>query len=316
MLEVKDLTVDFTVEEGLAQVVRGVSFSIPEGKTVGLVGESGSGKSVSSLALMGLLESPPAVISGNALLMQKEIMGIPEVEKRAMRGKDMAMIFQEPMTSLNPVYTIGDQVSEALRAHSVVSYQESWSKAVEALSAVGIPGAEEVASRYPHELSGGMKQRAMIAMAIITRPKLLIADEPTTALDVTVQAQILELLKELQNTYKMSMLFITHDLGVIAELAHEVCVMYCGKIVERAEVTELFAHPLHPYTQALLRSIPKIHGEKERLYSIPGVVPSPQELPVGCKFAPRCEKATEKCKEIEPELLPITEGRLCACYNA
>lgn len=314
LLQIENLQVEFSVDGQLAPVVRGITLAIAKKQVVGLVGESGCGKSVTSMAVMGLLETPPAKITADKIILQgTDLLHSKPAQWRRLRGKRMAMIFQEPMTSLNPVYTIGNQIAEAYLVHHRRA-NDVYEKTLNALREVHINNPEIIINSYPHELSGGMKQRVMIAMALINRPQLLIADEPTTALDVTVQAQILDLLRELQQKHEMGLLFITHDLGVIAELAEMVCVMYAGKIVESAPVTEIFSAPLHPYTIALQRSIPKMHGAREKLYNIAGTVPSPFALPVGCKFAPRCERAEKKCREIEPALRTISAHHCVACH--
>ncbi len=315
VLSVSNLSVTFDVTGRKAEAVTGIDFTIPKGRTLGLVGESGSGKSVTSLALMQLLDPRISTVSGSVCLNSQEILGLTEKRMQQIRGSEIAMIFQEPMTSLNPVYTIGNQVVEALLAHKNISMSAAVAEAVKVLSDVGIADAQSMLKRYPHELSGGMKQRVMIAMAVICKPQLLIADEPTTALDVTVQAQILELLQSLQQEYGMSILFITHDLGVIAEIAHEVCVMYAGRIVERASAAELFAAPRHPYTEALLKSVPLLSGERKRLFSIAGSVPSIFEHPLGCNFQDRCNFTFEHCVKEEPELSQISPAHYCACWR-
>ncbi|GHV22816.1 dipeptide/oligopeptide/nickel ABC transporter ATP-binding protein [Planctomycetales bacterium] len=313
LLKLEDLTIDFAVEGRVAHVARGVSLTVAPREVVGLVGESGCGKSVVSLAIMGLLETPPARIAAAELTLNgKNLLALNNRQRRAIRGREMAMIFQEPMTSLNPVYTVGDQLREAYLAHNADA-ETAASRALAALDEVHIPNAKNIVNCYPHELSGGMKQRVMIAMALICRPSLLLADEPTTALDVTVQAQILALLREIRATQKMGMLFITHDLGVIAELADRVCVMYAGRIVERAPAAKIFAAPQHPYTRALLKCVPKMRGARERLYNLAGTVPSPFALPPGCKFAPRCEWATPECRQIEPDLRAVADEHCVAC---
>ncbi|MBP5232567.1 MAG: ABC transporter ATP-binding protein [Planctomycetes bacterium] len=317
MLEVANLRVGFAVDGRVAPVVRGVSFQISQGEVLGLVGESGCGKSVTSMAVMGLLECPPAQVAADAMRLQgMELTAMSAAERRRLRGRAMAMVFQEPMTSLNPVYTIGDQVAEALTVHFPVAPEEAAARALAALKEVHIPSPETVAACYPHELSGGMKQRVMIAMALICRPALIIADEPTTALDVTVQAQILDLLREVRDHNDTGMLFITHDLGVIAEIADRVCVMYAGRVVEEAPTAELLGHPRHPYAAALLRSRPRLTGKRERLYNIAGTVPSPFALPEGCKFAPRCERACPGCAATEPTLREVSPGHRVACHLA
>lgn len=316
LLAVRDLAVEFTSGSQVARAVRGISFDVPHGKTLGLVGESGCGKSVTSLAILRLVPNPPGRIAGGRVLLEgTDLLALEDAAMRGVRGKRISMIFQEPMTSLNPVYTIGNQVTEPLAVHDRVSVRQAQERAMAALAAVGIPNPRLCLSMYPHELSGGMKQRAMIAMALICNPSMLIADEPTTALDVTVQAQILDLLRDLQERQRMSMLFITHDLGVVAEVAHEVCVMYAGAVAERSSTPALFAEPLHPYTIALLRSLPHLHGGRGRLYNIPGMVPSPAAYPPGCKFAARCERCREECRRVEPVLEEKRPGRFVACHD-
>lgn len=314
LLEVSDLAIRFPVEGKVASAVDGVSFTIPRGKTLGLVGESGCGKSMTSLGIMRLVP-PPGEIRGTAIHLEAtNLLNLTEPAMRKIRGREIAMIFQEPMTSLNPVFTIGDQIMEALLAHETIALSEARARAEAVLADVGIPHPPLAMARYPHELSGGMKQRAMIAMALICCPKLLIADEPTTALDVTVQAQILDILRRLQHEHGMSMLFITHSLGVVAEIAHEVAVMYAGRIVEKARTEDLFEEPLHPYTQGLFQSLPRLEGSRKRLSTIPGQVPPPTEFPTGCRFHNRCAKALPLCKEAYPPYEEKRPGRFCACH--
>ncbi|MCP3740091.1 ABC transporter ATP-binding protein [Rossellomorea sp. BNER] len=309
VLKVEDLEVGVPTEQGFANIVNGVSFSLEKGKTLGIVGESGCGKSMTSLSLMGLL--PPAVSyrGGTINLKDNELTSIPKKAWRKLRGKDIAMIFQEPMTSLNPVYTIGSQIVELILNHRKISKKDAYAHALKMLQLVGIPRAEEVLHEYPHQLSGGMRQRVMIAMALSCNPEVLVADEPTTALDVTIQAQILELMKSLQEELKMSILLITHDLGVVAEMCDKVVVMYAGEIVEESTVIELFESPKHPYTKGLIASLPDIEDEKEYLSSIPGTVPSPTDMPPGCRFAPRCTFAHEQCRQAPPVVSVNQESR-------
>ena len=316
LLEIRDLVTEFRTERGTVRAVDGVSFEIPARATLGVVGESGCGKSVTALSVMRLVASPPGrIASGSIRYAGKDLLTLPEAEMRAIRGNRIAMIFQEPMTSLNPVFTAGDQVGEAVRLHQHKSKAEARAIAIEMFRLVGIPSPEDRVDAYPHQLSGGMRQRVMIAMALACKPDLLIADEPTTALDVTIQAQILELLKSLQRELGMAILLITHDLGVVAETCDEVCVMYAGRIVERARTAELFASPRHHYTAGLLRSVPS-YGEAAatadhgRLQEIPGMVPALDELPVGCKFADRCPAVAEKCRAEEPELVLLGASRV------
>jgi peptide/nickel transport system ATP-binding protein len=320
LLEVKDLVTTFQTDEGELRAVDGVGFTIGQGQTVGLVGESGCGKSVTSLSILRLIPEPPGKIaSGKILFEGKNLIDLSEREMRSVRGNQISMIFQEPMTSLNPVYDVGDQIVEAIRLHQKKSRKEAHERAVELLALVGIPSPKTNAGAYPHELSGGMRQRVMIAMALACEPKLLIADEPTTALDVTIQAQILELLKKLQDQLKMSVLLITHDLGVVAEYTDRVVVMYAGRVVERAPVRDLFARPKHPYTKGLLESIPKLgarHDERRRLPTIEGMVPSLINLPRGCRFADRCGMVIDICREKEPELLEAGPDRFSRCHRS
>jgi peptide/nickel transport system ATP-binding protein len=323
LLEIRDLVTEFRTERGVVRAVDGVSFEIPKQQTLGVVGESGCGKSVTALSVMRLVASPPGRIAGGEIHYDgKNLLDLPEPAMREIRGNRIAMIFQEPMTSLNPVFTVGDQVAEAVRLHQGKSRKDALAVAAEMFKLVGIPSPEERLGNYPHQMSGGMRQRVMIAMALACKPDLLIADEPTTALDVTIQAQILDLLRKLQDELGMSILLITHDLGVVAETCDEVVVMYAGRVVERAATSELFAHPHHHYTAGLLRSVPSYHaageaapsGEKPRLREIKGMVPALHELPVGCKFADRCPSADELCERREPELVPIGKS-LVRCHH-
>ncbi|HUU42428.1 MAG TPA: ABC transporter ATP-binding protein, partial [Planctomycetota bacterium] len=314
---VRDLRTHFFLDEGVAKAVDGVSFDIRRSRTLGLVGESGCGKSVTALSILRLVQSPPGKIVGGAVEFEgKDLLKVSEREMRRIRGNDVAMIFQEPMTSLNPVFTVGDQIMEALVLHQKLSHGDARERTLAMLREVGIPSPEVRIDEYPHQMSGGMKQRVMIAMALACDPALLIADEPTTALDVTIQAQILRLLKRLQHDHRMAVLLITHDLGVIAENADAVAVMYASKIVEEAVTVELFATPLHPYTVGLFRSIPKLGRETEKLAVIPGNVPNPLEFPAGCKFHPRCFLAEERCETEEPVLRELRPGHTSACHFA
>ncbi|HEY2847075.1 MAG TPA: ABC transporter ATP-binding protein, partial [Pyrinomonadaceae bacterium] len=299
LLEVDNLQTHFQTRAGLVKSVDGVSFSIGEGELLGLVGESGCGKSITALSIMRLISSPGRIVGGSIRFKGEELTTASAERLREIRGDDIAMIFQDPMTSLNPVYTVGEQSAEALRLHKKLDRKAAWNAAVDAMREVSIPSPDRRAKDYPHQLSGGMRQRVMIAMALACDPELLIADEPTTALDVTIQAQILELLDGLRKTRKLAVLLITHDLGVVAEVADRVCVMYTGRIVEQSGVQELFAEPKHPYTRGLLRSVLRISDANApratRLQTIEGTVPSPTNLPDGCHFAPRCEFRMEKC---------------------
>lgn len=316
LIQVKNLQISFKYDGVMTPVIRGVSFDIKRGETLGMVGESGSGKSVTSREIMRLIATPPARIdSGEILFEGRDILKMSDDELRSIRGNRISMIFQEPMTSLNPVYTCGDQIMEVIRLHKGVSKKEARQMAIEMLREVGVQSPETRVDCYPHELSGGMRQRVMIAMALSCSPTLLISDEPTTALDPTIQAQILQLIKDMKKKLNMSVLFITHDLGVVAQNCDRVVVMYAGKIVEVAEVCELFDHPAHPYTQGLIMSIPKMSSDVEELYSIDGSIPSFGSLPSGCTFGPRCPYFTEECTKSEPVLKDIGGGHLCACHR-
>ncbi|MFM9277413.1 ABC transporter ATP-binding protein [Paenibacillus jiagnxiensis] len=314
LLEVKNLRTSFRTREGVIPAVNRVSFQVGRGETLCIVGESGSGKSVTSLSIIGLLDSPGKEVTGEILLKGRNLLELNKSEMRKVRGSEISMIFQEPMTSLNPVFTIGSQISESLRAHAGLSRNEAKLRSIELLRIVGIPSPEKVIHYFPHQLSGGMRQRVMIASALSCHPGLLIADEPTTALDVTVQAQILKVIKELSGTLDMGVILITHDLGIVAEMADRVLVMYAGEIVEEAAVGELFDRPLHPYTSGLMRSLPQLHTEQEELYSIKGTVPALHELPPGCAFQSRCPHATSRCGTEKPELQPIEAGHAVRCF--
>lgn len=316
LIQVKNLQISFKYDGVMTPVIRGVSFDIKRGETLGMVGESGSGKSVTSREIMRLIAAPPARIDKGEILFEgRDILKMSDDELRSIRGNRISMIFQEPMTSLNPVYTCGDQIMEVIRLHKGVSKKEARQMAIEMLREVGVQSPETRVDCYPHELSGGMRQRVMIAMALSCSPTLLISDEPTTALDPTIQAQILQLIKDMKKKLNVSVLFITHDLGVVAQNCDRVVVMYAGKIVEVAEVCELFDHPAHPYTQGLIMSIPKMSSDVEELYSIDGSIPSFGSLPSGCTFGPRCPYFTEECTKSEPVLKDIGGGHLCACHR-
>ena len=314
LLHVQGLRTHFFTNDGVVRAVDGVDLSVRQGETLGLVGESGCGKSITALTVMRLLSRPGRAVAGRIMFNGRNLLELSEDEMEDVRGNDIAMIFQEPMTSLNPVFRVGDQIGEALQRHLGVSRDEANDRVVELFATVGIPSAARRVREFPHQLSGGMRQRVMIAMALACKPKLLIADEPTTALDVTIQAQILELIKELKRTQNMAVIMITHDLGVIAEVAQNVAVMYAGKIVERAPVEELFASPQHPYTQGLLGSIPSPDKLGRRLDVISGVVPHPLNLPPGCTFAPRCPRRMDVCDTAFPALDPTGPHHDVACY--
>ncbi|HWP43090.1 MAG TPA: ABC transporter ATP-binding protein [Blastocatellia bacterium] len=314
LLDIDELRVYFNTEEGVLKAVDGVSFQVFPGETLGLVGESGCGKSVTAYSILKLLASPPAQYAGGRILFQgDDLLALDEKHMRRVRGSLISMIFQEPMSSFNPIMTIGKQITEAILEHQKISRREARALALEMLGRVRLPSPEASFDQYPHQMSGGMKQRAMIAMALACRPKLLIADEPTTALDVTIQAQILDLLRELQRELDMSVLLITHDLGVVAETCDRVAVMYAGKIVEYATVFDLFERPKHPYTHGLFRSLPTVTENKEVLEAIRGTVPSPLDFPSGCRFRPRCPMADEICKQ-EPPLREVAEDHLASCH--
>lgn len=319
-LEVNNLTIEFVSKDSRLTAVNGVSFHIRQGEILGLVGESGCGKTVTSLGIMRLFKDTNGKIAdGEIMFKGQDITKISEREMAVMRGEEIAMIFQEPLTSLNPVMRIGDQICETILKHTKKTKQEAMVIAREMLDKVGIPRSEQVLKEYPHQLSGGMNQRVMIAMAMSLNPQLLIADEPTTALDVTIQAQILELMKEINREHGMSMLLITHDLGVVAEMCQRVIVMYAGRIVEQADVVDLFKQPHHPYTKGLIHSVPVIGRRSERLESIPGNVPTLAKMPAGCKFAPRCKFKMDICEKEEPELFAVAGGRqerTCRCWLA
>ena len=319
LLRVVDLVTSFRTDEGVLRAVDEASFDLEAGATLGIVGESGCGKSVTALSIMRLLPEPAGRVDGGRVELQgKNLLDLSEREMQGVRVDAVSMIFQEPMTSLNPVYTVGAQIIEAIRMHQKKSRREARVHAIEMLKLVGIPSPESNVDAYPHQLSGGMRQRVMIAMALACKPKLLIADEPTTALDVTIQAQILELLKKLQEQLGMAVLLITHDLGVVAEYAQDVVVMYAGRVVERAPVKEIFARPLHPYTRGLLGSIPRIvrGGERKRLPTIEGVVPDLRDLPPGCRFADRCSMVKDECRAAEPTLDEIESAHFVRCIRA
>jgi peptide/nickel transport system ATP-binding protein len=314
LLEVRDLRTHFQTDDGVVKAVDGVSFSVEKGQTLGIVGESGCGKSVTCLTIMGLNPPRTTLTSGEALFKERNLLAMSRRELRQIRGNEISMIFQDPMTSLNPVQRIGNQLSEAVLLHHDVSPKQARGRAVELLKAVGIPRAESRFDDYPHQFSGGMRQRVMIAMALINSPDLLIADEPTTALDVTTQAQILSLMKNLQKDFGTAIMMITHDLGVVAETADDVVVMYAARIQEQASVEELFARPQHPYTWGLLGSLPRLDRTVDRLAQIPGSPPSLLRPPKGCRFNPRCPYVMSVCKEIEPELVPSLDGHLQRCH--
>jgi oligopeptide transport system ATP-binding protein len=322
LLQVRDLHVEFRTRDGVAKAVNGVSYSVRAGETLAILGESGSGKSVSSQAVMGILDSPPGFVTGGEILFKgRDLLKVSKDDRRQIRGSQMAMVFQDALSSLNPVLTVGSQLGEMYRVHKGTSRKEAKLKAVELMERVGIPGARERVNQYPHQFSGGMRQRVMIAMALALEPDLIIADEPTTALDVTVQAQVMDLLAELQREYDMGLILITHDLGVVADVADKIAVMYAGRIVETAPVHELYARPAHPYTKGLLQSIPRLDQKGQELFAIKGLPPNLLRIPSGCAFNPRCPMAQEICGAEVPLLFPVTEedgselpGRGSACH--
>jgi len=316
ILQIQNLTTSFKTELGFVRAVNDISFNIEKGEITGLVGESGSGKSVTSFSIMRLLPRHNSRIDeGKIIFGDTDLLSIPEKEMVGIRGKEISMIFQEPMTSLNPVFTIGDQIGEVFRNHTTLDKKAINARTIELLDRVGIPRAKEIVNDYPHQLSGGMRQRVMIAMAIALKPKILIADEPTTALDVTIQAQILELIRGLAKEDDMAVLFISHNLGVIAELCQKVIVMYSGQFVEMADTAGIFKNPQHPYTKNLLDCIPRIGMGNRKLNYIEGTVPHPADKLIGCRFQPRCYAAQEKCAKMKPELIEVREGHYCRCFH-
>jgi oligopeptide transport system ATP-binding protein len=316
LLDVRNLTVRFNTLEGIVHAVNGISYTVGHGETLGIVGESGCGKSVSVLAVMRLIPEPPGrITAGEVLYRGQDLLKLSEEEMQDIRGKDISMVFQDPMTSFNPVLTIGHQIGEALKLHLGMTWEQIHNRVAELLGVVGIPGAESRYGNYPHQFSGGMRQRAMIAMGLSCNPSLIIADEPTTALDVTIQAQIVDLVKELQDKLETSVIWITHDLGVVAGLAERVIVMYAGFIVEQGTVDHIYMNPRHPYTLALLKSLPRVdRSSKERLATIPGLPPDLLGLPPGCPFMPRCAYAVERCRQENPVLEPTEAGHAVACW--
>jgi oligopeptide/dipeptide ABC transporter ATP-binding protein len=315
LLEVKDLKTYFYTEDGVVPAVDGVDFELKPGQTLGIVGESGCGKSVTSLSILRLVPNPPGrIVEGEILFEGKDLVQATESEMQHIRGNDIAMIFQEPMTSLNPVFTIGKQIMEAIMLHQNLDKNKAREKCIEMLKLVGIPRAEQAIDEYPHQFSGGMRQRAMIAMALSCNPKLLIADEPTTALDVTIQAQIIELMKGLKDKLNTAIILITHDLGVVAEMCEHVIVMYAGKVVEEADIMELYTDPKHPYTVGLMKSKPSLDDNRDRLEVIPGAVPNPLDMPEGCTFHPRCPHAMDICREKQPHLINNEDRRRVRCW--
>ena len=317
VLDVRDLKTHFKTERGFFRAVDGVSFQVARGRTLAVVGESGCGKSVTSLSIMGLVPEPPGIKAGGEILFEgKDLLAKSRAELEQIRGAKIAMIFQEPMTSLNPVYRVGDQIVEGLVKHRGLSARAARERAIEMLRLVRIPSPETRVDAFPHEMSGGMRQRVMIAIALACEPQVLIADEPTTALDVTIQAQVLDLMRDLKSRLGTAIILITHDLGVVAEMADDVVVMYAGKVVERASVAQLFEDAQHPYTLGLLASVPRLDADQERLQTIDGMVPTPETMPAGCRFAPRCTLASDRCLSEMPPLRELTAGHQVACWKA
>ncbi len=317
LLSIENLRTWFHTESGIAKSVDGVSFSVNPGETVGIVGESGCGKSVTALSILRLIQQPGRIEEGSRIMFEgRDLVTMSDADMRQIRGNRIAMIFQEPMSALNPVFTVGDQIAEVARIHGNGSRKDAWKRAIEMLALTGIPAPDQRARQYPHQLSGGMRQRVLIAMALVMNPALIIADEPTTALDVTIQAQILELLVDLQKQFGTSILMITHDLGVIAETASRVVVMYAGEVVEEAPVRRLFESPHHPYTQGLMAAMPQLASERDRLNVIPGTVPAPDNWPKGCRFHDRCPFAWERTEHEHPPLYKVGEGHISRCHLA
>jgi peptide/nickel transport system ATP-binding protein len=314
LLEVENLTTHFFGKRGVTRAVDGITFSVDQGEIVGIVGESGSGKSVASLSILRLVDKPGRIVEGSVKFEGRDLLGLRREEMRELRGRRISMVFQEPGSSMNPVLKVGFQIAEAIRSHEAVSTQEARRRSLELMHLVGIPDAERRIDQYPHQFSGGMLQRLMIAMGLALSPSLIIADEPVTALDVTIQAQILDLLRDLRDQTTAAVLLITHDMGVVAEVCDRVIVMYLGRIVEEAPVQKLFDDPKHPYTQGLLNSIPRIDSKREWLDAIPGTIPNPLELPSGCRFSNRCPQVMPVCHEIDPELDPVGPGHRAACH--
>jgi oligopeptide/dipeptide ABC transporter ATP-binding protein len=314
ILVVDNLATHFFTDKGVVKAVDGNSFVLREGETLGIVGESGCGKSITAMSILNLIEKPGKIVTGSIKFNGEELVGISDKKMRTYRGNEISMIFQEPMTSLNPVFRVGEQIGESLILHQNLSKKEAHNRAIELLQLVGIPRAEKVVRDYPHQLSGGMRQRVMIAMALACNPKILIADEPTTALDVTIQAQLLSLMNDLQKKTNTAIMLITHDLGVVAQMATHVLVMYSGKIVESASAIEIFDNPKHPYTVGLLESIPNLEEDRERLNSIDGIVPNPFHLPKGCYFAPRCKHAMDRCLVEQPEDYIVGDNHITKCF--
>ncbi len=315
ILKIEDLVIQYDTDSGCVHALNGLSLTLREGETLGLVGETGAGKTTLARSIMGLIQCPPGkIVSGKILYRGEDLLTMKEKHRQSIRGKEISMIFQDPMTSLNPVTTVGDQIAEAVMAHEKISKKQAWEKALEMLETVGI--SRERASDYPHQFSGGMKQRVIIAIALVLNPKILLADEPTTALDVTIQAQVLDTIQALRKKLDMSMILITHDLGIVAQTCEQVAIIYGGEVVEYADVFTIFENRMHPYTQGLFNSIPKLNEDVNRLVPIEGLMPDPTNLPTGCKFCTRCQYATDRCREEHPEMIDVGNGHLVRCFRA
>ena len=315
ILKIEDLVIQYDTDSGCVHALNGLSLTLREGETLGLVGETGAGKTTLARSIMGLIQCPPGkIVSGKILYRGEDLLTMKEKHRQSIRGKEISMIFQDPMTSLNPVTTVGDQIAEAVMAHEKISKKQAWEKALEMLETVGIN--RERASDYPHQFSGGMKQRVIIAIALVLNPKILLADEPTTALDVTIQAQVLDTIQALRKKLDMSMILITHDLGIVAQTCEQVAIIYGGEVVEYADVFTIFENRMHPYTQGLFNSIPKLNEDVNRLVPIEGLMPDPTNLPTGCKFCTRCQHATDRCREEHPEMIDVGNGHLVRCFRA
>ena len=315
ILKIEDLVIQYDTDSGCVHALNGLSLTLREGETLGLVGETGAGKTTLARSIMGLIQCPPGkIVSGKILYRGEDLLTMKEKHRQSIRGKEISMIFQDPMTSLNPVTTVGDQIAEAVMAHEKIGKKKAWEKALEMLETVGI--SRERANDYPHQFSGGMKQRVIIAISLVLNPKILLADEPTTALDVTIQAQVLDTIQALRKKLDMSMILITHDLGIVAQTCEQVAIIYGGEVVEYADVFTIFENRMHPYTQGLFNSIPKLIEDVNRLVPIEGLMPDPTNLPTGCKFCTRCQYATDRCREEHPEMIDVGNGHLVRCFRA
>ena len=315
ILKIEDLVIQYDTDSGCVHALNGLSLTLREGETLGLVGETGAGKTTLARSIMGLIQCPPGkIVSGKILYRGEDLLTMKEKHRQSIRGKEISMIFQDPMTSLNPVTTVGNQIAEAVMAHEKIGKKKAWEKALEMLETVGI--SRERANDYPHQFSGGMKQRVIIAIALVLNPKILLADEPTTALDVTIQAQVLDTIQALRKKLDMSMILITHDLGIVAQTCEQVAIIYGGEVVEYADIFTIFENRMHPYTQGLFNSIPKLNEDVNRLVPIEGLMPDPTNLPTGCKFCTRCQHATDRCREEHPEMIDVGNGHLVRCFRA